>query len=166
MQQKFFFCENSSVDKRAIGGRLTQSPTESRCSSPEAPGNIPRARDGTKSRHCHITIPPQGKPNLIKTGRACLFVRMGFLQESPSNLSAFLLKAIFHFPVRTLVKECPHTFAVFVVTCDLKAFHDTNTPRTMTIGSFKKENLLHKLVLSGTSTCRTYSVGGSDEKLF
>ena len=139
--------EKMSVDQGAFAGRLTQSPTESRCSSPEAPGNIPRARDGTKSRHCHITILPQGK-TLIKTGRACLFVRMGFLQESPSNLSAFLLKAIFHFPVRTLVKECPHTFAVFVVTCDLKAFHDTNTPRTMTIGSFKKEHLLHKLVLS------------------
>ena len=52
--------EETSVDRRAFAGRLTQSPTESRRPSPEArspkpppklrPGNIPRARDGTKSR--------------------------------------------------------------------------------------------------------------------
>ena len=99
-----------------------------------------------------------------QNGQGLFVCPNGFSSGIP--FQPFLLEDIFHFPVRPLVKECPHTFAVFVVTCDLKAFHDTNTPRTMTIGSFKKENLLHKLVLSGTSTCRTYSVGGSDEKLF
>ena len=47
--------EKISVDQGAFAGRLTQSPTESHRPSPEArspklrPGNIPRARDGTKS---------------------------------------------------------------------------------------------------------------------